>query len=70
MGFRDWAREKLNPAQRYISGGGKQEAASSEPVYSYQQCYEKLEIVNRGVNMIVDDVAAIQTTVGEKLPAG
>ena len=30
---------------------------------NYEQFYEDLEIVNRGVNFIVDDVAEIDTTV-------
>ena len=51
--------EKLNPIQQYV-----QEINSSrEDHYSYERFYEELEIVNRGVNMIVDDVAGIPTIV-------
>ena len=53
--------EKLNPAQ-YNIGGGKTES-SRESTLSYERAYEDLEIVNRGVNMIVDDVAEIHTLV-------
>ena len=52
--------EKLNPAQRYI---GNEKESSREPIFSFEQYYEHLEIVNRGVNMLVDDVAAIPTIV-------
>ena len=52
--------EKLNPAQRYI---GNEKESSREPIFSFEQYYERLEIVNRGVNMLVDDVAAIPTIV-------
>jgi len=52
--------EKLNPAQQYI---GNQKESSREPTFSYERYYEELEIVNRGVNMLVDDVAAIPTLV-------
>ena len=52
--------EKLNPAQYYM---GSEVNSSREPTYSYERAYEELEIVNRGVNMIVDDVAEIPTTV-------
>jgi HK97 family phage portal protein len=52
--------EKLNPAQRYI---GLSTESSREPSFSYEKAYEDLEVVNRGVNMIVDDVAEIPTTV-------
>lgn len=59
--------EKLNPVQTLISGGGTLQESSAERVYSYQQCYDQLEVVNRGVNMIVDDVAQIKCNVGAQL---
>lgn len=68
MGFQTWLREKLSPSQQYISGGGTVEESSLEPTYSYQQCYENLEVVNRAVNMIVDDVAEIKCVVGTQIP--
>ena len=52
--------EKLNPAQLHMTGGIE---SSREPSFSYELAYEDLEIVNRGVNMIVDDVAEIPTMV-------
>ena len=52
--------EKLNPAQEYM---GISQQTSREPSFSYERAYEDLEVVNRGVNMIVDDVAEIPTTV-------
>ena len=75
MGLIDWTlnklapdSEKLNPAQEFISGGGNLEAASQEPIVSYQACYERIEIVNRAVNMIVDDTANIKNKVGGQIP--
>ena len=56
--------EKLNPAQ-YNMGSNKVES-SREPAFSYERAYEDLEIVNRGVNMIVDDVAEIHTLVSRE----
>jgi len=53
--------EKLNPAQRYYD---HKVEPSREPIYNYERAYEELEIVNRGVNMIVDDSAEIGTVVG------
>jgi|TARA_R110002153_G_scaffold39089_1_gene112780 HK97 family phage portal protein len=53
--------EKLNPAQFNI--GSNKVESSREPSFSYEKAYEDLEIVNRGVNMIVDDVAEIHTLV-------
>ena len=59
--------EKLNPAQPDIygavEGGGR--IGTLEPVLRYTDYYEKLEVVNRGVNMLVDDAAEIPARVGE-----
>ena len=52
--------EKLNPAQQYY---GNETQPSREPIVSYERAYEELEIVNRGVNLIVDDAAEIPTLV-------
>ena len=52
--------EKLNPSQS-IMGGDVQ--GTREPIVSYERQYEELEIVNRAVNMIVDDAAEIPSVV-------
>lgn len=54
--------EKLNPAQPFTD---HKIESSREATFRYEQAYERLEIVNRGVNMIVDDVAEIPTRVGD-----
>jgi HK97 family phage portal protein len=56
--------EKLNPAQYHL--GNNKVESSREPAFSYERSYEELEIVNRGVNMIVDDVAEIRTLVSRE----
>ena len=48
--------EKLNPSQSYLGGDIQ---GTREPTVSYERQYEELEIVNRAVNMIVDDAAEI-----------
>ena len=53
---------KRNPIQQYLGGM----SSSREDTYSYERYYEELEIVNRGVNMIIDDVAEIPVRVGEQ----
>ena len=58
------AEEKLNPAQSYY---GRDIEPSREYTYQYERAYEDLEIVNRGVNMIVDDVAEIPTAVSGQI---
>ena len=62
-----WKQEKLNPAQEEIvvSLEGSGPIASREIVHNYKSYYEYLEVVNRGVNMIVDDTAEIPLRVGE-----
>lgn len=62
MKLGSWLVEKLNPAQRYIAMEYP-EASSREPERSYIYYYENLEIVNRAVNMLVDDAAEINFSV-------
>jgi len=56
--------EKLNPAQPYFDSKIE---SSREPTFSFEKAYEDLEIVNRGVNMLVDDCAEINVKVGAQL---
>ena len=64
-----WKQEKLNPAQEEIvvSLAGSGPIASREIVHNYKAYYEYLEVVNRAVNMIVDDAAEIPLRVGEPI---
>jgi HK97 family phage portal protein len=59
--------EKLNPAQYVISRNEGMTIDSREVVTNYRNAYEQLEIVNRAVNMIVDDVAEIPFQIGEQV---
>tara|TARA_B100000073_G_scaffold290290_1_gene252952 strand:- start:231 stop:1415 length:1185 start_codon:yes stop_codon:yes gene_type:complete len=52
--------EKLNPSQ-YLDAGISER--SREHTQSYERMYEEIEVVNRGVNMIVDDTAEIPLVV-------
>ena len=56
--------EKLNPAQQYYD---HQTTPSREYTLKYEKAYEDIEIVNRGVNLIVDDASEVKTTVGEQI---
>ena len=55
----DEVLEKLNPIQQYFG----QNQGSREQTQSYEKYYETLEIVNRAVNMVIDDCAEIPTIV-------
>lgn len=58
---------KLNPVQPYIAGEAGHSVSSREPILSYMQAFEKLDVVNRSVSMVVDDTAQIPIAVGEGL---
>ena len=59
--------EKENPAQYIISRDQGLTVDTRENTLSYRNAYETLEVVNRGVNMIVDDTAEIPFDVGTKI---
>ena len=58
--FGGGTEEKLNPAQPIMGGSSE---STREPTTSYERQYEELEIVNRAVNMVVDDAAEIPALV-------
>ena len=59
--------EKLNPAQRYIGLEEGLAIDTREKKDNYRSAYEELEVVNRAVNMIVDDSADIKYSVNAKV---
>jgi len=63
MKLGSWLVEKLNPGQRWVSYMEPQ-SPSTEPERTYIYFYENLEIVNRALNMIIDDAAEINFKVG------
>ena len=65
---REQDEEKLNPAQVIISRDEGFSIGTSENYINYANAYEQIEVVNRAVNLIVDDAADIPVDVGDKLP--
>ena len=59
--------EKLNPAQPMIARDEGLTIGTTENFRNFAADYEELEVVNRAVNMIVDDASEIPVDVGEKL---
>ena len=59
--------EKANPSQFLIGREEGLNITSREVVTNYRDAYEKLEVVNRAVNMVVDDVSEIPIDVGGKI---
>jgi len=60
--------EKNNPAQEFIAREEGFTVSTSENYVNYANAYEQFEVVNRAVNMIVDDVSEIRVDIGRKLP--
>ena len=54
---KDDVDEKLNPSQPHIAGDEGGSLSTREVITNYRNAYEQLEVVNRAVNMIVDDAA-------------
>lgn len=67
MGLKQWIQEKLNPAQIVI----EREAGSSQtsvPGYvSVTAAYDKVEVIRRGVDMIVNGATSFDINVAEKI---
>ena len=59
--------DKINPSQYLIGREEGFNITSRENVTNYRDAYEKLEVVNRSVNLVVDDVAEIPVDVGGKI---
>jgi len=64
-----WVREKFNPAQQLIS---REQGVfiNSDSAITYNQAFEKLETVNRGVNMIVSGCASLDYDIKDKKMEG
>lgn len=66
LGFTE-PEEKLNPAQEDIVDDYGETYSPSPKHYTNQQAYEKIEVVNRGVNLIVDSASGMKLDIGEIL---
>ena len=60
LGRKVEVEEKLNPIQSYLGAGSQ---TSREFTDKYETYYENLEVVNRAVNMVVDDCAEIPSVI-------
>jgi HK97 family phage portal protein len=59
--------DKLNPAQDEIVDDYGEDHSPSVLHYTNQQAYEKIEVVNRGVNLIADSAAGMKFDIGDIL---
>lgn len=67
MGWLSNLIEKLNPAQSDIVDTQGKDHYTSTSITKYIDAYNKIEVVNRGVNLTVDSAAGITIDVGDKL---
>jgi len=63
----DTLKQKLNPAQPEIVNDFGETDEPSSNLLNNQRAYNELEVVNRGVNLIVDSAAGIALDIGEML---
>lgn len=69
MGWINNIIEKLNPAQQEIYTDEGQSKFTTSPVYTVTKAYEKIEVVNRGVNLVVDSASDIQIDIKDNVNA-
>lgn len=62
-------REKLNPAQVRIAQDSGTRVSSDAPL-TFQQAFERVEVVNRGTNLIVNACAGLDYDVKDKIYDG
>jgi len=65
----DWVREKLNPAQARIAQAEGTRIGTTAKL-NYLQAFQKLESVNRSVNMVVSACASLDYDVKDKIHDG
>lgn len=59
MGFFDWIKEKINPAQPQIQRREPSSSRSNRRPTTVRNSFRDMEIVNRGVNMLIDSCAEV-----------
>lgn len=64
--FMNDVREKLNPGQRIIKNQEDKSERANRMPYTTSQAYQRIEILNRCVNMIIDSVAQVDFAIGEQ----
>jgi HK97 family phage portal protein len=64
----DWLKELIQKKAPSIASRHPLVLPSDEPTYTYEQMYEEIEVVNRAVNMVVDDSAEIPVKVLDSRP--
>lgn len=65
----DWIREKFNPAQQRIAQSEGSRIGTTAKI-GYQQAFQKLDAVNRAVNMVVSACSSLDYDVKDKVHDG
>jgi HK97 family phage portal protein len=67
MNLREWILEKLNPVQPAIAQDAGSEVPNTSNTVYYATAYQDIDVVRRGVDMIVNAAASFDITVTEQL---
>ena len=67
MNFRLWMVEKLNPAQPEIARDAGDSVSNANQTITYEKAYEELDIVRRGVDMIVNGATSFEISVKDQI---
>jgi len=68
MSLWEGIKEKLNPAQRIIAQDeGSTKPTTQTKLSNIQATYDTIEVVNRGVNLLVDNAALVGFDIGKSL---
>lgn len=68
--WRGWLVDKLNPAQEYISRDEGIDIGTQNLNITYSQAFDKVEVVNRGVSMVVNAVSSLDFDIKNKVSDG
>lgn len=66
--MKSWASEKLNPVQPIIAEEAGSSITSQNNTYYYTQAYQTIDVVRRGIDMIVNAAASFDYDVLEQIP--
>ena len=67
MGWIQNILQKLNPAQRTIAQDQGEQPSTQTKILSVERAYQLIEVVNRCINLTVDNAAMVDFEVGATL---
>ena len=62
--------EKRNPSQSFITGGTKEQIDTTKYTVAYNRSYDKIEVIRRGTDLVIDALSSIDFDIKDKLVTG